>query len=93
MPFATAPELPSPWREFLLDVDNLLSEPIALHCLGGFVATIRYGLGRVTGDIDYVEIVPFDVVRVGQQRRVDQVQPRSKGPATLSRDSLPVWRT
>ncbi len=67
MPFATASKLPSPWREFLLDVDNLLSEPIALHCLGGFVATIRYGLGRVTGDVDYVEIVPFDKLSDLQQ--------------------------
>src|SRR6266508_2479119 len=67
MPSATSPELPSPWRGFLLEVDESLAEPIALHCLGGFVATIRYGLGRVTGDVDYVEIVPFDKLSVLQQ--------------------------
>lgn len=67
MPSATSPELPSPWREFLLEVDRSLSEAIMLHCLGGFVATIRYGLARTTADIDYVEIVPFDTLRVLQR--------------------------
>src|SRR5437867_2936229 len=67
MPSATSPELPSPWREFLLEVDASFSEPIMLHCLGGFVATIRYGLSRPTGDVDYVEIVPFDKLSVLQQ--------------------------
>ena len=67
MPSATEPELPSPWREFLLEVDDLLSEPIALHCLGGFVATVRYGLRRVTGDVDYVDIVPFDELSALQE--------------------------
>jgi len=67
MPSATSPELPSPWREFLLEVDESLSGPIMLHCLGGFVATIRYGLGRATADVDYVEIVPFDKLSVLQR--------------------------
>ena len=67
MPSATSPELPSPWREFLLEVDESLTEPIMLHCLGGFVATIRYGLGRATADVDYVEIVPFDKLSVLQR--------------------------
>src|SRR5438552_16427628 len=56
MPSATEPELPSPWREFLLEVDDLLSEPIALHCLGGFVTTARYGLRRVTGDLYFQHV-------------------------------------
>lgn len=67
MPSATSPELPSPWREFLQEIDDALSGPIALHCLGGFVATICYGLGRVTSDVDYVEILPFDQLGVLQQ--------------------------
>ena len=29
-------ELPSPWKEFLADVDDLLDEPFQLHCIGGF---------------------------------------------------------
>lgn len=60
MPSATPPELSSPWREFLLEVDASLTEPVTLQCIGGFIATVRYGLARSTADIDYVEIVPFD---------------------------------
>ncbi len=53
------PELPSPWREFLTDLDSLVSEPIALHCLGGFVVRFFYGLiSRITGDIDYYTAIP-----------------------------------
>lgn len=52
-------ELPSPWRDFLTDLDNLVAEPVALHCLGGFVVRFHYGLlARVTGDIDYYTAVP-----------------------------------
>jgi hypothetical protein len=35
-----------PWRAFLREADEALFEPITLHCLGGFVATICYGLDR-----------------------------------------------
>lgn len=53
------PELPSPWRDFLKDLDNLVVEPVALHCLGGFVVRFFYGLlSRITGDIDYYTAVP-----------------------------------
>ncbi len=69
MPSATSPELPSPWREFLLEVDESFSEPVTLHCLGGFVATIRHGLGRATADVDYVEIVPS---KLGRNSPVDR---------------------
>jgi hypothetical protein len=41
-------------------VDTSLAEPIVVHCLGGFVTTVGYGLGRATADVDYVDIVPFD---------------------------------
>jgi hypothetical protein len=33
-----APDLRSPWLEFLSELDGLLSEPVDLHCVGGFVA-------------------------------------------------------
>jgi hypothetical protein len=62
-----SPEPPSPWREFLRDVDASLPEPVTLHCLGGFVATIQHGLERQTADVDYVEIVPFDQLAVLQR--------------------------
>jgi hypothetical protein len=67
MRFATLAELPSPWREFLLDVDQSLAEPISLHCLGGFVATIRYGRARTTSDVDFIEIIPFDKLSMLQR--------------------------
>ena len=67
MLFAMSAELRAPWRQFLLDVDDSLPEPVELHCLGGFVATIRYGLARATGDVDYVEIVPFDKLSALQE--------------------------
>jgi hypothetical protein len=28
--------LPSPWKEFLSEIDVLLKESLALHCIGGF---------------------------------------------------------
>ena len=52
-------ELPSPWREFLLAVGSQLSQNIEVHCLGGFVLTVVYGISRSTGDIDYLTAVPI----------------------------------
>jgi len=45
--------LPSPWAEFLGELDALLPEQIDVHCIGGFVASVFYGLPRVTVDVDY----------------------------------------
>jgi Nucleotidyltransferase of unknown function (DUF6036) len=50
--------LPSPWREFLQEIDSMLKEPLELHCIGGFVICYFYGLPRPTGDIDYYTAVP-----------------------------------
>jgi Nucleotidyltransferase of unknown function (DUF6036) len=50
--------VPQPWRAFLMELDGLLTEPVELHCLGGFVVTMHYGLIRSTGDIDIVQIAP-----------------------------------
>src|SRR5438094_10452376 len=58
MPSATRPELPNPWRAFLVDVDGQLPRPIAIHCLGGFVAALYYDLPRPTNDLDYIEVIP-----------------------------------
>jgi hypothetical protein len=52
---AIAPEPPSPWREFLAALDAALPEPVALHCLGGLVVAVRYGLPRPTADLDYLD--------------------------------------
>jgi len=53
-----AGSLPSPWKEFLLQIDSMLTEPLELHCIGGFVICYFYGLPRTTGDIDYYSAVP-----------------------------------
>lgn len=58
MPSAT-PNLPTPWREFLSEVDQHLREEVTLHCIGGFVLTIIHGFERRTGDLDYIGIIPI----------------------------------
>lgn len=67
MPSAELRDLRPPWREFLAEVDRLLPGPVQLHCLGGFVVAVRYGLPRPTGDVDYVEIIPRDAMEVLQR--------------------------
>lgn len=58
--------LPSPWKEFLAEIDAMLSEPLELHCIGGFVLTLFYGFPRSTGDLDYYTAVPanFNLIEV-----------------------------
>ena len=51
-------DLQSPWREFLSEVDGQLAEAVALHCHGGFVAALHYGMPRTTADLDYLAIAP-----------------------------------
>jgi len=53
--------IPSPWKEFLGEVDGMLNEPLELHCIGGFVVTQVYGFPRTTGDIDYYTAVPANL--------------------------------
>src|SRR3989338_4289579 len=67
MPSATPPELPRPWRAFLVDVDGQLPRPIEIHCLGGFVAALYYDLPRPTNDLDYIEVVPHDAAATVQE--------------------------
>ena len=61
MPDDSDHSLPSPWKEFLAELDALLTEPVELHCIGGFVVCFFYGLPRSTGDIDYYTAIPADV--------------------------------
>jgi hypothetical protein len=58
MTASTSQELPSPWREFLDELDEALTESVELHCIGGFVISLLYGLPRPTGDVDYISAVP-----------------------------------
>lgn len=52
------PELHAPWKQFLEKLDGLLSEPIELHCIGGFAVVAAYYLPRSTNDLDYYSLVP-----------------------------------
>src|SRR5437870_9164184 len=45
-----------PWLSFLGDLDGLLKASVALRCLGGFVVTQQYGIGRGTSDIDFLSV-------------------------------------
>lgn len=45
-----------PWRSFLAEFDGLLKGPVELSCLGGFVVTQLYGIGRETSDIDFLSV-------------------------------------
>ena len=51
-------DIPEPWGAFLRDLDRQLVRPVELHCLGGFVVTMLYGLRRPTADIDVLVVRP-----------------------------------
>jgi len=59
---SATPKLPKHWSDFLDAVDRALSRPVELHCLGGFVLEVAHGHARVTGDLDYIEIIPSDAM-------------------------------
>jgi hypothetical protein len=52
--------LPSPWRQFLAEVDRKLEETVEIHCAGGFALTVVYGIPRTTADLDYLSAIPSD---------------------------------
>lgn len=54
------PTLPASWPAFLSELDKRLSAPVELHCLGGFVLAVLYGVPRPTGDLDFIAAVPRD---------------------------------
>jgi hypothetical protein len=47
---------PEPWKSFFTEIDASLEEEVTLHCLGGFVMTILYGLDRPTADVDVLPV-------------------------------------
>jgi hypothetical protein len=49
-------EPPEPWRSFLRALDSELKGAVTLRCLGVFLVTQQYGIGRSTGDIDFLSI-------------------------------------
>lgn len=54
-------KLPSPWKDFLGEIDKALEKPLEIHCIGGLALVFYYGIPRTTGDIDYYTAVPADV--------------------------------
>ena len=50
--------IPEPWLSFLSSIDATLIEEVGLHCLGGFVINVLYGLTRPTADVDVIAITP-----------------------------------
>ena len=52
--------IPEPWRSFLMELDASLTQEVCLHCIGGFVVTLVYGLARPTADVDVLSILPVD---------------------------------
>jgi hypothetical protein len=54
-------KLPSPWKDFLGEIDKALEKPLEIHCIEGFALVFYYGIPRTTGDIDYYTAVPSDL--------------------------------
>jgi hypothetical protein len=50
--------LDSPWHEFLTEINDRLTAPVQLVCIGGFVVTKIYGFSRATGDLDQILTKP-----------------------------------
>ena len=53
-------DLAEPWRSFLAGLDGLVEHDVRLHCCGGFVVTMLYGLARTTADLDVLSILPTE---------------------------------
>jgi hypothetical protein len=51
-------QVPEPWNSFLTELDREATEETRLDCMGGFVATLLYGLPRSTSDLDVLLIAP-----------------------------------
>ena len=54
---SAAAEPAEPWGSFLREIDERLKGAIELRCLGGFVVTQHYGVGRATSDIDFLAAI------------------------------------
>jgi hypothetical protein len=52
--------------------------PIELHCIGGFVVSLLYGLPRPTGEVDYVAAIPRYRIEELEQLRRERIKTRRK---------------
>jgi hypothetical protein len=59
MPLKSIPEL---WKSFLEEVNVRVEGADELHCLNGFAATLLYGVGRPTADVDLITDAPADII-------------------------------
>jgi hypothetical protein len=57
-------QVPEPWFSFLKELDALVTTTVRLDCIGGFVVTMLYGLGRPTADVDVLEIAPLSAAHI-----------------------------
>src|SRR5260370_32419963 len=55
-------QVPEPWKSLLGELDREATAETRLDCMGGFVATLLYGLPRATSALDVLLIAP------GEQR-------------------------
>ena len=54
---------PEPWQRFLSELDESLTKPVQLNCIGGFVVSLLYGMPRPTADVDFLTVVPHTEMR------------------------------
>lgn len=54
-------QLADPWLSFLTHVNEEIEEAADLHCVGGFVVSQCYGLGRETADLDVLAVIPHTI--------------------------------
>jgi hypothetical protein len=54
---------PAPWQKFLAEIDERLTGPVELHCIGGFVVSLLYSMPRPTADVDFLTVVPHTEMR------------------------------
>lgn len=90
MPGNSEHELPLPWGPFLDELDEAISEPIALYCIGGFVVSLLYGLPRPTGDVDYIAVIPR--YRMDELEQPILLYPSSSGTARRTKVMLNSWQ-
>jgi len=50
--------IPEQWASFLRELDNIATDSVDFHCIGGFVVTRQYGFQRETSDLDILSITP-----------------------------------
>ena len=58
--------VPSPWRAFLAELDAHVAQAVELHCIGGFVLSVLYGMPRPTAGVDVLSVVPRNQVEALQ---------------------------